>query len=140
LTQRAGFPPADAEVRDWLLQSKTKPDAFTRAAAFMCALFVNLYGRVRKIYEEIASVKGTVEPEERAAKFRELMTDGQTFSHHGEPRRQFFEEVLQLADKVCAAYPHHGRLVHFMSFPVMVPAAASYATAETDAAFTQAVV
>jgi adenosine deaminase len=68
------------------------------------------------------------------------MTDGQTFSHHGEPHHQFFKEVLQLVDKVCAAYPHHSRLVHFMSFPVMVPTAASYATVETDAAFTWAVV
>jgi hypothetical protein len=54
----------DAEVCDWLLQSKTKPDAFTHAAAFMCMLFVNLYGCVRKVDKEIASVKGTVQPEE----------------------------------------------------------------------------
>jgi hypothetical protein len=42
VTFEPGFPPADEKVRDWLLQSETKPEAFTRAGAFLCALFVVL--------------------------------------------------------------------------------------------------
>ena len=102
---RPGFPPADENVRDWLLRSKSKVDGFMRAGAFLCALFVVLLDYLRHIDDKIADIKldpneNSEQPDSIAAKFRRFMSAGQTFSSQGEPRRKFYDEVLLLADEV----------------------------------------
>jgi hypothetical protein len=104
---RPGFPAADDNVRDWLLQSKTKSEAFTRAGAFLCALFIALLDYLQHIDVKIAGIKLNANDEQPVsieAKFRLLMTAGQTFSHQGQPRRQFYDEVLRIANEVCLPY------------------------------------
>jgi hypothetical protein len=99
----SGFPPPDANVRDWLLQSKTKPEAFSRAGAFLCALFVALLDCLQHIDERIDDIKPIVNeepPKSKEAKFRLFMTAGQTFTHQGQYRREFYEGVLRFADQV----------------------------------------
>jgi hypothetical protein len=102
---RLGFPAADENVRDWLHQSKTKLEGFTRAGAFLCALFVALFDYLRHIDDKIAGIELPVneeQPESNEAKFRLLMTAGQTFSHQGQRRREFYDVVLRIADEVCS--------------------------------------
>jgi hypothetical protein len=112
LTWKAGFPPADAEVRDWLLQSKTKRDAFTRAGAFMCAVFVTLYDRIRT-----------------AKRFPN------TASHVANFSKKFWNLRTRCVHFVVAG------VVSFNSgHPVMVSGAAIYTTTETNAFFAWAIV
>jgi hypothetical protein len=60
---------------------------------------------LRHIDDKIADIKPPA-GEERSgsneAKFRLLMTAGQTFSEQGHPRRDFYNEVLRIADDVCS--------------------------------------
>ena len=102
---RLGFPAADENVRDWLHQSKMKLEGFTRAGAFLCALFVTLLKYLRDIDGKLAGIELPVneeQPKSNEAKFRLLMTAGQTFHHQGQRRREFYDEVLRIADEVCS--------------------------------------
>jgi hypothetical protein len=104
LTVALGFPPPDENVRNWLLGGKTKMEAFTRAGAFLCALFDILLRYLQQIDAKIADISPLSNggpPKSLEAKLRLVMTAGQTFSRQGRPRRQFYEEVLDLADEVC---------------------------------------
>ena len=79
-------------------------EAFKRSGAFLCALFVTLLHYLRQIDTKIAGILapcGGECPKSLEGKFRLLMTTGQTFSHQGQPRRQFYTEVLDLAGRVC---------------------------------------
>ena len=89
-------------MRDWLLQSKTKEEAFTRAGAFLCALFVILLRYIKQIDAELAAigVSAVTDSASLATKFRLFMTKGQTFSHQGPARERFYGDVLQLASEV----------------------------------------
>ena len=97
-----GFPPHDSEVCEWLLQSKMKEEAFTRAGAFLYAMFVILLCYLQQIDAKLAAIgiSSVVGVESLAAKFQLLMTKDQTFSHQGQTRRQFYTDVLQLASEV----------------------------------------
>jgi hypothetical protein len=100
---KLGFPAPDNNVRDWLLQSRSKVGAFTRASVFLCALFSVLLRYLENIDDKVAGIKipGNKElPESKEGKFRLLMTAGQSFSHQGKPRRDFYDEVLALANEV----------------------------------------
>ena len=104
LILKPGFPAADENVRDWFLESKTKLEAFTRAGAFLCALFVAVLDCLRHIDDKIASIEPHPhedQPDSIAAKFRLLMTVGQTFSQQGQRRREFYDGVLRIANNVC---------------------------------------
>jgi hypothetical protein len=100
LTSALGFPPPDGDVRDWLLQSKTKMEAFSRACAFLCAMFVILLRDLQEIDAKVAAVSSVIGVDSLPAKFRLLMTMDQTFSHQGPTRRGFYRDVLQLASEV----------------------------------------
>src|SRR5882757_8051534 len=95
-----GFPPPDKDVRDWLLQSNTKMEAFTRAGAFLCALFVILLHYLQQIDAKLAAIGVSADFNSLAAKFRLFMTKDQTFSYQGPPRRQFYDDILRLARQV----------------------------------------
>jgi len=101
LTYALGFPPPDSEVRDWLLESKTKAEALTHAYAFLCAMFVVLLRYLKQIDDKLAAVGvSSVGAESLASKFRLLMTQGQTFFHQGPTRKRFYSAILQLASEV----------------------------------------
>jgi len=76
LTSALGFPPPDSDVRDWLLQSKTKIEALTRAGAFLCALFVILLRYLNQINAKLAGYGLSADSGSLAAKFRLFMTKG----------------------------------------------------------------
>jgi len=100
---KLGFPAPDNNIRDWLLLSRTKVEAFTRASAFLCALFSVLLRYLEDIDDKVAGIKIPEHeelPGSKEGKFRLLMTAGQSFSHQGELRRDFYDEVLALADEV----------------------------------------
>jgi hypothetical protein len=99
LTSALGFPPPDTSVRDWLLRSSTKIEAFHRAGAYLCALFLTLLSYLQRIDDKIAAI-GVSSNANLATKFRLLMTSGQTFSQQGAARMRFYDDVLELADKV----------------------------------------
>ncbi|KAH9983775.1 hypothetical protein BJV77DRAFT_1041194 [Russula vinacea] len=100
----SGFPPSDNDVRDWFLSAKSKIEAFTRAGAFLYALFVILLNYLRQIDAKIANIPRPSDDNEiaesLAAKFRLLMTAGQSFSSRGEHRKRFYQEVMLLADQI----------------------------------------
>ncbi len=102
LTSALGFPPPDKHIRDWLLQSKTKAEAFTRAGAFLCAMFVILLRYLKRLDAELDAigVSAVADLPSLATRFRLFMTKGQTFSHQGPARERFYRDVLQLASEV----------------------------------------
>jgi len=102
LTLTAGFPPPDGDVRDWLLQNKTKMEAFNRSCAFLYATFITLLRFLRNIDAELHAigVSCVAGANPLAANFRLLMTKDQTFSHQGPTRRRFYADILKLASKV----------------------------------------
>jgi hypothetical protein len=76
----------DENVRNWFLQSRTKFKAFTRAGAFLCALFIALLDCLQRIDDKIAGIAPPPhkdQPDSIAAKLRLLMIVGQTFSQQG---------------------------------------------------------
>jgi len=79
-------------MRKWLLESKSQTEAFTRARAFLYALFVVLLRYLKKETNSDGKSLPSI--------FRLLMTTGQTFSDQGPKRIQFYDEVLILADEV----------------------------------------
>ena len=99
LTSALGFPPPDVSVRDWLLRSMTKTEAFSRAGAYLCALFVTLLSYLQQIDDKLTAI-GLSSDANLPTKFRLLMTAGQTFTHQGAARTQFYGDVLKLADEV----------------------------------------
>jgi len=115
-----GFPAADEAVRDWLLQANTKLEGFTRAGAFLCALFVTVLDYLRNIDERMAGIElraNEEQPDSNEAKFRLLMTAGQTFSQQGQPRREFYDQVLRIADELWfppePSTPPHGEATEY---------------------------
>ena len=79
-------------------------EAFTRAGAFLCALFVTLLRYLEEMDAKVADISRLPDnklPKSLGGKFRLLMTEGQTFYSQGQLRTQFYEEVLGLAHKVC---------------------------------------
>ena len=96
-----GFPPSDDNVHDWLLNGKGKMEAFTHAGAFLCALFTILLHHLKEINVAISSLSDDEPNKSLVAKFWLLMTEGQTFASHGQPCRQFYAEVINLAKQVC---------------------------------------
>ena len=79
-------------MREWLLKSKSKTEAFTHARAFLYALFVIL---LRYLKEETNS-----DGKSLPSIFRFLMTTGQTFSEQGPKREQFYDEVIMHTNEV----------------------------------------
>jgi hypothetical protein len=62
-------------------------EAFTRAGAFLCALFVAVLDFLQHIDDQIAGIELPPyedQPNSIAEKFRLLMTVGQTFSQQGQ--------------------------------------------------------
>jgi hypothetical protein len=103
LILKPGFSAADENIRDWFLQSRTKFEAFTRAGAFLCALFVPVLDCLQHIDDKVAGIEPPPhddQPDSIAAKFRLLMTVGQTFSQQGRRRREFYDGVLHIANNV----------------------------------------
>jgi hypothetical protein len=84
-------------------------EAFTRAGAFLCSLFVVLLRSLQAIDAEmdhISQLYGVQRPQSLESIFRLLMTVGQSFSRRGQPCRQFYDHVLEFADEVCGSYFH----------------------------------
>jgi len=96
LILKPGFPAADENIRDWFLQSRTKFETFTRAGAFLCALFVTVLDCLQHINDKIAGIEPHEDqPDSIAAKFRLLMTVGQTFSQRSKSRDHTSYVLLQ---------------------------------------------
>lgn len=91
----SGYPPADEELRDFLLESKSPDEAYRLLHYFVVALFETSAQVVR-------GLRGldSVSYEVLAARFRKHMTEGQTMRGAGEHRRQFYELVIERTRKV----------------------------------------
>lgn len=93
-----GFPPADVQVRDFLLGVEGTLEAsaqlaYSRACNFLLALF-------KKTEETVASFNGQTKAE-RIKEFRKFMSDGQSMRVAGENRRRFYSDVVTRARDVC---------------------------------------
>ena len=75
-------------------------EAFTRAHAFLHALFVILLRCLEGIKANMAAISSVSNGKSFEAEFRHLMTNGQTFAHQGATRKQFYDDVLKLANEV----------------------------------------
>ena len=95
-----GYPPADHEVRDFLTKKGTEGESYRRACCFIDALFEHTDFTLK---QEFDSQQGI---EEVTFTFRKRMTDGQTMKNHNEFRRQFYQQVVRIADGklVCLLY------------------------------------
>ncbi|KAF8319201.1 hypothetical protein F5887DRAFT_378307 [Amanita rubescens] len=95
-----GYPPADHEVRDFLTKKGTEGESYRRACRFIDALFQHTDHILKKEFDPKLKI------EEVACKFRMRMTEGQTMTMHNEFRRQFYQQVVQIAKgKLTAAQP-----------------------------------
>lgn len=89
-----GFPPADGEVRDFLLSvtdalEVSADSAYSRA----CNLFLALFNKTE---ETIASFNGRTKAE-RIKEFRTFMSDGQSMRVAGGNRQRFYSDVVTRA-------------------------------------------
>jgi len=109
-----GYPPSDAEVRDWFRASRlTSSESDIRFSAFLAALFEKIDEVISKpesyIRQRIAESLDLTEEEKSAAlqnypkslagQFRLLMTVGQKFSAQGSLRTKFYADVMERADE-----------------------------------------
>ena len=96
-----GYPPADHEVRDFLTEKGTEGESYRRACCFIDALFQHTDDTLEKEFDK------ELEIEEVAYKFRMRMTEGQTMKMPNEFRREFYQQVVQIAKgrlTVCLLY------------------------------------
>jgi len=96
-----GYPPADHEVRDFLTMKGTEDESYLRACCFIDALFQQTDYTLENKFDPQLGI------EEVACGFRILMTEGQTMKKHNMFRRQFYQQVVQIAKEkltVCLLY------------------------------------
>ncbi|KAF8339317.1 hypothetical protein F5887DRAFT_1232790 [Amanita rubescens] len=86
-----GYPPADHEVRDFLTMKGTEAESYRRACHFIDALFQHTNYTLENEFDPQLGI------EEVACEFRMRMTEGQTMKWHNEFRRQFYQQVIQIA-------------------------------------------
>ncbi|KAF8324798.1 hypothetical protein F5887DRAFT_1022029 [Amanita rubescens] len=91
--QSSGYPPADHEVRVFLTAGGTEVQSYLRALYFIDALFQHTDQTLKKEFDSPLGM------EEVARQFRIRMTRGQTMNEHNEFRRQFYREVIEIAEK-----------------------------------------
>jgi hypothetical protein len=94
---RAGFPPADHAVRDFLSKARTQREAYTKACAFLEALFDKTAQVVK------TNCAGSKNLRQYAGKFRKLLTEGQKMQKHNSFRETFYGEVVHQAELKVAA-------------------------------------
>jgi hypothetical protein len=70
---------------------------YWRSYAFLASLFRCAKDVVKQIKDNLEETK----TESIAAKFREVMTEGQTFKQPGSFRKTFFDKVVKGAKEVC---------------------------------------
>jgi hypothetical protein len=78
-------------------------EAFTRAGAFLCALFIAVLDFLQHTDDKIAGIEPSThedQPDSTSAKFRVLMTVGQTFCQQGQQQRELYDGVLHIANNV----------------------------------------
>lgn len=107
-----GFPPADATLRSWVL-SKDTDDQVTQAAAqkrlygFVYALLtvtrttLETIESQREVKGEMTGKEGVIDRQAKlASAFRDYMTKGQSFKGPNAYRENFYNKVIESANKV----------------------------------------
>ena len=89
-----GYPPPDHVVRDFLTKKVSESESHLRACCFIEALFDHTLLTLRSNHFE-----ADWEICQVAAKFRSLMTTGQSMKGHNEFRTKFYGEVIQIAEE-----------------------------------------
>ena len=102
----AGFPPADHGVRDFLAKKCTQEESYKRCYCFLAALFQ----QVEHILEG-PLFDSHLDDSEVTEEFRRLMTVGQTMKEHNVFRREFYNNVLRIAEEQINA-----PMVYFVQF------------------------
>ena len=87
-----GYPPADQEVRDFLTTEHTEDELYRWACCFINALFQHIDHTLNSVFDLGWRI------EKVARKFGILMMAGQTMKQHNEFRRQFYQQVVRIAD------------------------------------------
>lgn len=88
-----GFPPPDHVIRDLLCQGDDET-VYSRMLHFLSVLFEKTMSLI------INELKGANNRSERITKFKEFMTDGQTFTRVGEMRKKFYEDIAAVVETV----------------------------------------
>lgn len=97
-----GYPPADHVVRDFLKKNGSQSDSYHRSYCFIAALFQHTNWLLRDRFKAQCGM------DEVALRFRELMTVGQKMKEHNEFRRNFYNRVVQMAEKLMQNEPEPG--------------------------------
>ncbi|EPQ51580.1 hypothetical protein GLOTRDRAFT_140973 [Gloeophyllum trabeum ATCC 11539] len=91
-----GFPPADADLRDWLLKI-SKGDG--RVDGFLWGLLTVTSKCLEDIVdrEDLGNLRGEPRLRRLASAFRSCMVDGQTFNSVNDYRKSFYSDVIKEA-------------------------------------------
>ena len=93
----AGYPPADAQVHDFLTSSAAdQQTSFVHCVAFLISLFKQFLSLLRQPGSDWA----VLEYSELALGLHNFMAEGGTWTNHGANRRNFYRGVIDEARKV----------------------------------------
>ena len=96
-THLLGFPPADVNVRVFLMEYKRHdPEMQQKSYSRACHFLLSLFDRTKDLVVEL----GANNKKDRIVKFREYMSEKQTFAVVGDKRREFYDDVVKRAQKV----------------------------------------
>ena len=93
---RAGFPPSDRKLHDFLLDEGDVEASYRRAYSFMVALFQETTHVVSQLRAQLTSDDDTT----IAEKFRLYMNEGQTMAQANVNRLHFYDRVVSKAKEV----------------------------------------
>lgn len=119
-----GFPPADATLCSWVYPggSSDQAAAQKRLHGFMYGLLTvtritleAIKSEMKDEMTETGTEEGVIKrQEDLAAAFHEKMTVGQIFGYLNVYQKQFYDKVIEMADKVS----FHGVFPHFVTLTV----------------------
>ena len=96
-TRLLGFPPADVNVRVFLTEYESHdPEMQQKSYSRACHFLLSLFDRTKDLVVEL----GANNKKGRIVKFREYMSEEQTFAVVGDKRREFYDDVVKRAQKV----------------------------------------
>ena len=95
-THHLGFPPPDEKVRDFLTplnihDKDMENKSYNRACHFLYSLLIHTTKKIKEL-----GGKST----DRIERFRQFMSEGQTFASVGDNRKKFYDEVVNQAEEV----------------------------------------
>ncbi|KAH8113152.1 hypothetical protein DFH11DRAFT_1728064 [Phellopilus nigrolimitatus] len=91
----SGFPPGDHQIREFLTREvETKSETLKLVDVFLASLFTVALNELKDLYDP-----DDIDYTDLARDFRLRMTDGQTMKQTNKFRKDFYDKVVNMADK-----------------------------------------